>query len=98
VTESLEEEATEGHLSNEACPQDGMHVSNTLGVRKGKVEGSSPITAIVISPAEPRALVGVCFLVAGRSQNDKAAMQARSLKQDKLTKAREVKLKTHQDS
>jgi hypothetical protein len=50
------------------------------------------------SPAEPRALVRVCFLVAGRSHIDKAAMQAHSLEKDKLTKAREVKLKAHQDS
>jgi hypothetical protein len=68
-----------------------MGVSNTLGVKKGKVEGSPSITAIVI--ASRAASVGVCSLLAGRSQHDKAAMQAHSLERDKLTKTRKVSTK-----
>ena len=53
-----------------------MGVSNTLGVMTGKMEGSSSIAVIASRAAS---VVRVCFLVAGRSHTDKAAVQARSL-------------------
>jgi hypothetical protein len=56
-----------------------MGVSNTLGVMTGKMEGSSSIAVIASRASRAASVVRVCFLVAGRSHTDKAAVQARSL-------------------